>query len=224
LVRGRRKGLIVTDAEAEIPEDTPADNEKGPLRRCIVTGAVGPKEGMIRFVAGPGQTLVPDIEGRLPGRGMWLSARRDVVKTALAKAFFSKAARQKLDVPADLAERLESLLRQRCLDILGLARRSGQVVSGYDKVRSELKSGHGAVLLAASDGAPDGVAKIGALAPKLPVVTLLTADEMGAAFGRDRTVHGLLLRGRLAELLVIEAARLAGIAGAESSAPVQERE
>jgi len=205
-------------------EETAAADEKGPLRRCIVTGTVGPKERMIRFVVGPDRTPVPDLEGRLPGRGMWLSASRDVVNTAVAKSSFSKAARQKLDVPADLADRLETLLRRRCLDILGLARRAGQVVSGYDKVRTELKAGRGAVLLAASDGAEDGVSKIGALAPTLPVVRELSASELGAAFGRDHTVHGVLLRGRLASLLLTESARLAGIAGAESSAPAQKRE
>jgi len=210
-------------AEPETPEDAELD-EKGPLRRCIVTGTVGPKEGMIRFVVGPDQQPVPDIEGRLPGRGMWLSAKRDVVNTAVAKASFAKAARQKLDVPADLADRLETLLRRRCLDILGLARRAGQVVSGYDKVRTELKAGRGAVLLAASDGAEDGVSKIAALAPTLPVVRELSASELGAAFGRDHTVHGVLLRGRLADLLLTESARLAGIAGAEPSAPAQKRE
>ena len=203
-------------AEPETPEDSEPD-EKGPLRRCIATGVVGPKEGMIRFVIGPGQQLVPDLEGRLPGRGMWLSARRDVVNTAVAKASFAKAARQKLDVPADLADRLEALLRRRCLDILGLARRAGQVVSGYDKVRTELKAGRGAVLLAASDGAEDGVSKIGALAPNLPVVRSLTAQEMGAAFGRDHTVHGLLLKGRLAQRLLMESARLAGISESMSN-------
>ena len=219
--------MAETEGAENAPEDTPEDvvaDEKGPLRRCIVTGAVGPKEGMIRFVVGPDRTPVPDLEGRLPGRGMWLSAKRDVVNTAVAKACFAKAARQKLDVPADLADRLETLLRRRCLDILGLARRAGQVVSGYDKVRTELKAGRGAVLLAASDGAEDGVSKIGALAPTLPVVRELSAFELGAAFGRDHTVHGVMLRGRLASLLLTESARLAGIAAAQPRADAQERE
>ena len=210
-------------SEPEGDEDI-AGEEKGPLRRCIVTGASEPKERMIRFVAGPDQQVVPDLEERLPGRGMWLSARRDVVNTAVAKGTFSKAARRKIEVPADLADRLEALLRRRCLDILGLARRAGQVVSGYDKVRTELKAGRGAVILAASDGAEDGVSKIGALAPDLPVVRVLSALELGAAFGRDHTVHGVLTRGRLAALLLTESARLAGIAGVEPSAPAQERE
>jgi predicted RNA-binding protein YlxR (DUF448 family) len=185
--------------------------ETGPHRRCIQTGAVGPKEAMIRFVVGPDASVVPDIEGRLPGRGMWLSARRDVVNSAVAKSAFAKAARQKVEVPPDLAGRLEALLRSRCLDLIGLARRAGQVVSGYEKVRAELKSGRGAVLLEASDGARDGTQKVRALAPRLPVVTVLTGAELGAAFGRDHTVHGLLLPGNLAARLLIEAGRLAGM-------------
>ena len=187
------------------------ETETGPHRRCIQTGEIGPKEGMIRFVVGPDSSIVPDIEGRLPGRGMWLSARRDVVNSAVAKATFAKAARQKILVPADLADRLEALLRRRCLDLIGLARRAGQVVSGYDKVRAELKSGRGAVLLEASDGARDGTQKVKALAPHLPVVTVLTAAELGAAFGRDHTVHGLLLPGNLAKRVLIDATRLAGM-------------
>jgi ribosomal protein L7Ae-like RNA K-turn-binding protein len=142
----------------------------------------------------------------------------------MAKAIFAKAARRKIEVPADLAERLDALLRRRCLDILGLARRAGQVVSGFEKVRSALKSGQGAVLLAAADAAEDGAAKIAALAPGMPVVKLFSGAELGAAFGREHTVHGLLLQGRLAERLLMESARLAGIADAPLTAPAQERE
>ena len=45
--------------------------EHGPLRRCLVTRERLPKEAMIRFVLGPGRELVPDLAGKLPGRGMW---------------------------------------------------------------------------------------------------------------------------------------------------------
>jgi predicted RNA-binding protein YlxR (DUF448 family) len=168
---------------------------------------------MIRFVVGPDHSLVPDVAERLPGRGMWLSADRDVIHSAVAKSVFNKAARQKLVVPPDLALMLEGLLRQRCLELLGLTRRAGVVVSGYEKVRAALKSGQGAVLLAASDGASDGVEKIRALAPNKPVVAVLTAAEMGAAFGRDHTVHGVVMPGKLAQRLLIEAKRLEGVIG-----------
>jgi predicted RNA-binding protein YlxR (DUF448 family)/ribosomal protein L30E len=192
-------------------DDQDEDEETGPQRRCIATGVSGPVEAMIRFVVGPDDLLVPDIEARLPGRGMWLSARRDVVNSAVKKALFAKAARRKVLVPADLAECIEGMLRRRCLDLIGLARRAGQVVSGYDQVRSALKSGKGALLLSARDGAPDGIDKLRALAPALPVAAMLSAAELGQAFGRDHTVHGLLMPGKLASRLRLEAGRLAGM-------------
>ena len=94
-----------------------------PLRTCIATGAVKPKDTMLRFVVGPDGGLVPDLEGRLPGRGLWLSAERDMVNTACAKGLFSKAARQGVKVPADLAGQMDRLMVRRCLDLVGLARR-----------------------------------------------------------------------------------------------------
>ena len=45
----------------------------GPERRCIVTRATGPKEGLIRFVLGPDDEVVPDLAGKLPGRGIWVA-------------------------------------------------------------------------------------------------------------------------------------------------------
>lgn len=189
----------------------PLDEEKGPNRRCIATGEILPVEQLIRFVVGPDGVVVPDIEARLPGRGLWLSARWDMVKMAMAKNLFAKAFRRKVTVPADLAERIAGLLLRRCLERLGLARRAGQAVTGYEKVRGELKAGRGAVLLAASDGAVDGREKIRALAPALPLVVVLRSDELGAAFGRSQAVHAVLTAGRLADGLKIDAARLAGM-------------
>jgi predicted RNA-binding protein YlxR (DUF448 family) len=186
------------------------DAEVGPHRRCIVSGAVKPSGEMIRFVVGPDGSVVPDIETRLPGRGLWLSAGRDMVNTASVKNLFAKAFRRKVMVPADLADRIEGLLLKRCLDLIGLARRAGQAVVGFEQVRGELKAGRGAILLAAADGAADGRDKIRALAPGLPLVDLLSSGELGAVFGRDQAVHALLARGRLAERLRLEAGRLAG--------------
>lgn len=164
----------------------------------------------MRFVAGPDGTVVPDLACRLPGRGIWLSAQRDMVNTAGAKNLFSKAARRKLVVPPDLGDLIERLLARRCIELLGLARRAGQAIVGFEKVKAELKSRRGALLLAANDGAADGREKIKALAPALPLIELLRIDELGAAFGRSQAVHVLLLPGRLAEGLRIEAARLSG--------------
>lgn len=189
---------------------SPGEEETGPERRCIVSGEVKPTERLVRFVAGPDGVVVPDIEAKLPGRGLWLSAGRDMVNTALAKNLFAKALRRKVTAPPDLADRIEGLLSRRCIELIGMARRAGQAVMGFEKVRGELKAGRGAVLLAAADGAADGRDKIRALASTLPLVTVLSSEELGAAFGREHVVHALLARGRLADRLQVEAGRLAG--------------
>ena len=177
-----------------------------------------PKGELVRFVVAPDGRITPDLAGKLPGRGLWLTARRDIVATAVTRRLFARAARQPVIVDDDLAERVEALLAERCRDQIGLARRAGQAVMGFAKVEAALGRGKAAVLLAAADGAADGRAKLRALAPDLPLVELLSGAELGAAFGREHAVHATLAPGRLAAALIAEAARLAGFRGTGTSA------
>src|SRR5579875_3751447 len=158
--------LAVTLSEVE---DGGGAEPQGPLRRCIATRQVLPKERLVRFVVAPDGLLVPDVEGRLPGRGLWLQARRDVVETACEKGSFAKAAHSSVRVPDGLADHVAVRLRRRCLDFLGLARRAGKVASGFEQVRAWLRDGRAAVLVAASDGAEGGRAKLASLGRGVPV-------------------------------------------------------
>jgi uncharacterized protein len=190
----------------------PATDET--VRRCIVTGEVRPKAELIRFVVGPEGKVVPDIAGRLPGRGLWLTARRDIIETAVAKRLFARAARAQDGVDEGLANLVEQLLAQRCCAGLGLARRAGQAVAGFVKVRTLVAAGGAAVLVEAADGGGDSRAKLATLAPHLPIVDRLTCAELSAAFGREHVVHAVLAPGRLARSFVAEAARLGGFRAA----------
>ncbi|MFN3075457.1 MAG: RNA-binding protein [Alphaproteobacteria bacterium] len=186
----------------------PSEDSGDRRRRCIVTGQTRSPEEMIRFVLGPGEEVFPDVAGRLPGRGFWLSAGRDMVETARVKKQFSRAARRAVVVPVDLAERVERLLLRRCLDFLGLARRAGLVVAGYEKVRALLRSGHVSVLLEARDGAPGGRDKIRRLGDGIPVVGLFSGSELGEALGREAAVHVAVRPGHVADVLWREVVRL----------------
>lgn len=181
------------------------------LRRCLVTGESAGPERLIRFVVGPDGSLVPDLAAKLPGRGIWVTASRPAIAAAVGRRLFARAARGPVMVPPDLAERLERLLAARCLDLLGLARRAGQAVAGYEKVRAALASGRVAVLVAAFDGAADGRRKLRQLAAGLPVVEVLSAAELSLALGRENVIHAALTSGRLASTFLAEAARLAGL-------------
>ncbi len=186
-------------------------------RRCIVSGETRRKEELLRFVVGPEGTLVPDLTARLPGRGLWLSPRRDMIEKACARNLFAKAARTRIRLPDDLLEQTERALRRRCLDLIGLARRAGQTAAGYEQVRERLGAGSAVLLIQARDAAVDGRRKIAALAkarnPELPIAAPFSAAELGRALGRNATVHVLLLPGGLSRRLRTEVARLAAIAG-----------
>lgn len=196
----------------------PADDGRSPLRRCIVTRRVRPRAELLRLVIAPDGAVVPDIEGRLPGRGLWISPDRAVIAEALRKNLIAKAARRAVVAPADLAERIEAGLARRCLDLIGLARRAGQATAGFEKVRAWLEGGKAALLVEASDGAADGRRKLVAAASGLPVIAVLSAAELAAALGRETAVHVALRPGRLAERLREAAGRLGEMRDSASEA------
>jgi len=182
----------------------------GPDRRCLVTGSVLSTADMLRFVVDPAGRIVPDLAHRLPGRGLWLTARRDILRAAVDKRLFARAAKKPIAVEADIEDRIETLLVRRCAELLGLARRAGLLRAGFVKVKAALAQGEVAVLVAAMDGAADGRAKLGPVAVGTALVACLRADEMGAALGREHVVHVALKRGRLTDLFLAEARRLVG--------------
>ena len=183
----------------------------GPERRCIATGASGGVERMIRFVLSPDGALTPDLAEKLPGRGVWLTAERAHVETAVKKRLFSRGFRQPVEAPEDLADTLAALAAARTIEAVSLARKAGLAVNGFEKVKARLRKGGIGALLAASDGAEDGRGKLAALLGDAPLVAALTANELGAAFGRDAVVHAALEPGGVTERALREARRLDGL-------------
>lgn len=181
-----------------------------PQRRCIVSGESRERGQLLRFVVGPDGTLVPDVAGRLPGRGLWLTPRRDIVERALTKRLFARAARRPVEVPPGLADQVETLLARRCCDALGLARRAGLAVAGFDRVSEAVRRGKAALLLFAVDGAEGGRRKLGATAGDVPSASVLTVAELGGAFGHERIVHAAVGDGTLCDRLRTDLVRLAG--------------
>ena len=188
-------------------------NRDEPERRCIATGEVQPKAGLIRFCLGPEGQLVPDLLGRLPGRGFYVAAERNALEKAATKGLFSRAARQPVVVPEGLVDLIEGQLARRVVELLSLARKAGDAVTGYEKVKEWLVSGRAAVLIQASDGSERGKAKLRPPPGEEGFIGCLTALEMGLSFGREHAIHGALAAGGLTTRVVEEAARLAGIRG-----------
>ena len=183
-------------------------------RRDIVTGEVMAEDRLIRFVAGPGGVVVPDLARKLPGRGMWVAADRASVETAAKKGLFSRSAKAKLIASPDLADQVDALLRRRVLDGLGLAKRAGDLISGYEKVAAALNAGRAAWVIEAADGAADGRRKILNVARKSPrapkLLGLYSNEELGLALGGENVIHTAFLAGRGADQWTFDVHRLSG--------------
>jgi predicted RNA-binding protein YlxR (DUF448 family) len=193
------------------------DNDR--QRRCIVEARSLDKANMIRFVLAPDGMVVPDIDHVLPGRGMWVQARPELISRAVREGRFSRAARTKVGADPELSLRVESLLARKLQDMIGLARRAGRMVMGYEKTTAALRAKSAVVLLSAYDGADDGRNKLQRQAPHIKRAGSLSASELGHAFGREHVVHAALLatseRGKdgLQTRLCLADARLALMRG-----------
>ncbi|MBW0158447.1 RNA-binding protein [Sedimentimonas flavescens] len=189
-----------------------------PERRCIVTGDVQPKAGLVRFVLGPDGVIYPDLAEKLPGRGIWVTAEREAIDKAAAKGLFARAAKAPAKVPENLADMVEDGLAHRVVELISLVRKSGRAVVGFEKVKGWLAEGRARVLFQASDGSDRGKGKL--WTPEGGRwFGCLTSSELGLAFGRDHAIHGALAAGGLTRRVIDEAARLAGMRKQDGGKP-----
>lgn len=172
--------LAMTDVE-------PTAAVPGPMRTCIVTGVEDAPDRMIRFVVGPEGDAVPDLARRLPGRGLWVRAKRTVLEQAIARKLFSKAARSAVTTTPDLADRVERLLLERALEDLGRARRAGHAVAGFVRVEQMIGRKMAGLLIVATEADGDGLVKLQNTG--LPLERLGDSAALGGVFGREQTVY-----------------------------------
>ena len=217
--RGEIKLLMDPGIVTETKDDTaaPGPEETGGERRCIVTRVTAEKSRMIRFVLDAEGVVTPDLKARLPGRGYWVLAEAGALGKAIERNAFARAARRKALVPVDLGERVRALAEQEVIELIGLARRSGDLVAGFEKVQAALRHGGVRLLLEASDAARDGREKLARLAhPGVEICAPLPAARLAGAIGRDHAVHVAVRETGLAERLAAAIKRLSGIRAAET--------
>ncbi len=182
-----------------------------PERRCVATRESQPRTGLLRFVVGPDGEIVPDLAGRLPGRGIWVSADAAALRLAAAKNLFARAAKQSVRVPPDLFERVEAALTRRLVELLAMARKAGEAVTGFEKTKAALIGGQAALLAQAADGSARERARLRPPPGENTLVSCLFGHELGLAFGRDNVIHAAVLAGGLSGRIRDDALRLSGL-------------
>lgn len=178
---------------------------------------------MVRFVLGPDNMVVPDLEQKLPGRGAWLSASAETFAQAERRNPFPRAFKGEAQLPQDLAVLVTDLLLRRCMNLLGLANGAGQVTAGYEKVRDASDRGPVGAMIVSADGGDTARSRARKMAWEAPVITLFGRDELSLALGRENVVHAAVAPGRLAENFVRDAERLRLLKGLPDASEVEKR-
>jgi predicted RNA-binding protein YlxR (DUF448 family) len=224
---GELSGIAAAETDAGPPRAGKA-GAREPERRCIVTMERREQGEMVRFVLSPDGQVTPDLAARLPGRGAWVTASREAIGLAAKKGGFNRAFKAQVKVAPDLADQVEQLLAKRILAQLGLVKRAGDLILGFEQVREQVRKAPPAFLVEASDGSEDQRGKVLALVRGLhtpeadetgkpignqelpPVVGCFSADELGMALGRERVIHACVKYSRIAHAWGGELARLSG--------------
>ena len=174
-----------------------------PERTCIVTREAKAPAELIRFVLGPDQQVYPDLKHKLPGRGVWITARSDLVEEAVRRRLFSRAFKTEAKASGTLPGDIERLLRDDLRQGLALANKAGTVITGFHKVESAITDKPLVALIHAAEAAEDGRRKLanqlrkrlGDAISSFPVVQELSNDELDLALGRSHVIHAALVAG-----------------------------
>jgi ribosomal protein L7Ae-like RNA K-turn-binding protein len=210
------KGRIWQQMERfEVSTHSPRQSSEADARQCLVTGETLSCDDMIRFVIAPDGTVTPDLDRRLPGQGLWVRARYDLIARAIP-LFSQHASADQTDATvyaaADLASRVEALLYTKLKNMCGLLRKAGKIVIGFTKVSSALEKHRAHLVLQARDAALDGRSRIERLARQVmvPVWTILSSEELSRALGRPNIMHVAVIDPSAAAQLKTECDRIMG--------------
>jgi predicted RNA-binding protein YlxR (DUF448 family) len=186
----------------------------GTERLCIATGETKPVDALIRFVLGPDGAVVPDLRRKLPGRGVWLTASRQALATAVARKAFARGFKRDVIVTPELAVTTDRLMVQGALDALAICRKGGRVAAGFTKCQLALARERVVALLHASDAAPDGTGKLDAAlrsredAARIAVISAFESSQLDLALARSNVIHAALLAAPESETFLARAAQL----------------
>jgi predicted RNA-binding protein YlxR (DUF448 family) len=182
----------------------PAEGRRGVERLCALTREVKPVAELIRFVAAPDGAIVPDIKRKLPGRGVWVTARRVAIDEAVKRNVFARSLKREVRAAADLSAAVERQLEAAALDALSMVHKAGGIAIGFGRAETALAGDPVVAVLNASNGAADGARKIAAAVARcqssentreIPIVSAFTSAQLDLALGRSNVIHAALLAG-----------------------------
>lgn len=160
-----------------------------PQRTCLGCREGRDSDRLIRYVLAPNGEVVPDLDGKLPGRGAYTCQRAACLAAAVRQRQFSRSFKREVIVapPDEMVAMVAALLRDRVLGLIGLANKAGKVVSGGSMVLEGLRGAAKPGLVLLADDVSDAIGeKIAVLSQHngIPSRSVLSKDDFGAMLGK----------------------------------------
>lgn len=187
-------------------------------RTCLGCRKVLRQENLLRFVLSPGNEVLVDYRGKLPGRGAYTCLDKECIRLAGEKKQFARAFRTSSVqvIPATLVDDLKKQIRGRVLSLLGMARKSSNAVSGSNAVLTVLSGKEKFfIVFVATDISEDIGEKVAkkALARSVACYSCFDKNTMGKLMGRSERSVIAIRNELLADSIRTELCRLESIAG-----------
>ena len=171
-------------------------------RKCILTGQILAKEDLLRFVLLKDGRLVPDFNKKLEGRGIYISNSLQLLQGLTVKSPLNKILHTNVVIDTQLPQMVQQILYKRGVDAINLARKAGDLVLGFEKVKETIQKGKAAFVIEASDAGDDGKQKIAAMAAdKVEKFSLYDVDTLSKALDRENTVYLVVKKSPIAMMV-----------------------
>lgn len=157
-----------------------------PVRTCALSRTRHHRDDLVRLVASPDGDVVVDYRANLPGRGVWVVPRRDVLALLDRKrAVVERQLEARLDPDAVRAQLSDAVLRA-VGDGLSLAAAAGALVVGQERLTRALGEERVGAVVVASDAAERTVRGLRAVDVDVPFVTVpWTSAQLGQRVGKS---------------------------------------
>lgn len=192
--------------------------ERGPQRTCLGCRNVFDRNDLLRFVLAPQGLLLVDYKGRLPGRGAYTCLNRDCIAEAVRRRQFARTFKQEISSVAEdsIATELRRQIQERICGLIGMARKSHQLLSGSSLVLDRLSASASLAFVIIASDVSDGIGEKvtgRALYHSVPLYRMFEKEFLGRLLGTGQRSVLALLPGSLAAAIRVELERYQRIAG-----------
>ena len=171
-------------------------------RKCIITGEVKPKSELLRFTVLKNGDFIPDFNKKFSGKGVYISNSKSLMEKAFKTIRIGKLLHCNVNPYPDLADLVEKILAAKGLEALNLARKSGKLVLGFEKVKDCILKNKVAFVVEAFDAGNDGKEKINALCKdNTEKFELYDSATLDRAFNHDTTIYLAVLKSEISAMV-----------------------